>query len=113
MNPPFVKVSTVTMRRLMLSPIIRKRLHSPTRSLLHEKSGELLNQVSTVFGNLLSAETNDDMQELAKSIMPLLSEHGNNITLNEKLLHALKQYMTRKTRLILLPSKIVAGEGIQ
>ena len=56
-----------------------------------EKSGALLNRVSTVFGNLLSAETSDQMQAIAEKMMPLLSEHGNNITLNEKLFARIKQ----------------------
>ena len=55
-----------------------------------EKSGALLNQASTVFGNLLSAETNDEMQAIAERIMPQLSEHSNNITLNEKLFARIK-----------------------
>ncbi|MEL5893648.1 M3 family metallopeptidase [Bacteroides sp. GD17] len=58
--------------------------------LAYEKSGELLQRVNTVFGNLLSAETNDDLQELAKEIMPLMSEHENNISLNEKLFARIK-----------------------
>ncbi len=71
----------------------------------YEKSGELLNQVSTVFGNLLSSETNDDMQELAKSIMPLLSEHGNNITLNEKLFARIKAVYDQKDQANLTPEQ--------
>lgn len=55
-----------------------------------EKSGELLNRVTTVFGNLLSAETSDEMQTIAEKVMPLLSEHNNNITLNEKLFARIK-----------------------
>ena len=51
----------------------------------YECSGELLDRVQSVFGNLMSAETNDGMQALARTLMPLLSEHGNNISLNEKL----------------------------
>ena len=50
-----------------------------------ERSGDLLNRVSTVFGNLLSAETNDEMDALAEKVMPMLTEHSNNITLNEAL----------------------------
>jgi len=50
-----------------------------------ESSGKLLERVTTVFENLLSAETNDEMQELAKVLTPMLSEHGNNIALNEAL----------------------------
>ena len=55
-----------------------------------EKSGQLLHRVEVVFDNLLSAETNDAMQELAKELMPLLSEHANNITLNERLFERVK-----------------------
>ena len=65
----------------------------------YEKSGRLLNHVSNVFGNLLSAETDDDMQELAKTIMPLLSEHSNNVTLNEKLFARIKTVYQQKEQL--------------
>jgi len=58
--------------------------------LAYEESGELLQHVNTVFGNLLSAETSDELQELAKEIMPLMSEHENNISLNEKLFERIK-----------------------
>ena len=47
-----------------------------------EQSGKLLDKVTTVFSNMLSAETNDELQALAQKMMPLLSEHSNNITLN-------------------------------
>ena len=50
----------------------------------------MLQHVNTVFGNLLSAETSDELQELAKEIMPLMSEHENNISLNEKLFERIK-----------------------
>ena len=55
-----------------------------------EKSGARLDQVTTVFGNLLSAETNDEMQAIAERVMPKLSEHSNNISLNEKLFARIK-----------------------
>ena len=55
-----------------------------------ELSGERLDRVTTVFGNLLSAETNDDMQAIAERIMPKLAEHSNNITLNEQLFARIK-----------------------
>ena len=55
-----------------------------------EESGSLLNQVTNVFGNMLSAETNDEMQAIAERMMPLLSEHSNNITLNETLFARIK-----------------------
>ena len=64
-----------------------------------EESGELLDKVVAVFGNMLSAETNDDLQELAQKIMPLLSEHSNNITLNEKLFARVKEVYNQKETL--------------
>ena len=63
-----------------------------------EKSGGLLNRVSTVFGNLLSAETSDEMQAIAEKMMPLLSEHSNNITLNEKLFARIKTVYETKDK---------------
>ena len=62
----------------------------------YEKSGELLEKATTVFGNMLSAETNDDLQALAQKIMPLLSEHSNNIMLNEKLFARVKEVYAQK-----------------
>lgn len=56
----------------------------------YEKSGEMLQRVSSVFSNLLGAETNDELQELAKTIMPLMSEHANNISLNARLFARIK-----------------------
>ena len=56
-----------------------------------EKSGVLLDHVTNVFGNLLSAETSDELEALAERMMPRLSEHSNNISLNEKLFARIKQ----------------------
>ena len=56
----------------------------------YERSGKLLNTVSNVFGNLHSAETNDEMERLAQVLMPLLSEHDNNISLNPQLFARIK-----------------------
>lgn len=57
----------------------------------YERSGEFLNRVTAVFNNMLSAETNSDLQNLAKTIMPLLSEHSNDVSLNEKLFSRIKK----------------------
>ena len=66
-----------------------------------ERSGSLLERVTTIFGNLLSAETNDEMQELAEKMMPLLAEHNNSISLNEKLFARIKAVYDRKDQLTL------------
>lgn len=55
-----------------------------------EKSGSLLNKVSSPFYNLLGAETNDELQDIAQKLSPMMSEHSNAITLNEKLFKRVK-----------------------
>ena len=59
-----------------------------------EKDGEgyydLLDRVSSVFFNLLSAETNDEMDALAQKLSPVLTKHANDIRLNEKLFERIK-----------------------
>lgn len=50
-----------------------------------EYSGELLTKVSAVFYNLYSAETNDDLAKIANDVSPLLSEHSDNLYLNDKI----------------------------
>jgi Zn-dependent oligopeptidase len=53
-------------------------------------SGQELNRVSSIFFNLNSAETNDDIQKIAQDVSPLLSEFSNDIALNEKLFQRIK-----------------------
>lgn len=74
-----------------------------------ENSGELLDKVTPVFGNMLGAETSDELQALAQKLMPLLNEHSNNITLNEQLFARVKEvYQQKKTlKLNLEQSKLL------
>lgn len=48
-------------------------------------SGMELDRLASIFFNLNSAETNDEMQQIAQEVAPLLSELGNDILLNEAL----------------------------
>jgi peptidyl-dipeptidase Dcp len=64
-----------------------------------EKSGALLTKVVTPFFNLLGAETNDEMQTIAQKVSPMLSEHGNAITLNDKLFARVKAVYDAKDKL--------------
>lgn len=73
----------------------------------YENSGQLLEKVFTVFGNLLSAETNDEMQILAQKLMPLLSVHSNSISLNEKLFERVKAVYNQKEKLGLTAEQTV------
>lgn len=55
-----------------------------------EYSGETLAKVSRVFYNLNSANTNDELQAIAKELAPEISKHSDNISLNERLFARLK-----------------------
>ncbi|QCX40202.1 M3 family metallopeptidase [Aureibaculum algae] len=60
-------------------------------------SGYTLDRLSSIFFNLNSAETNDEIQKIAQEVSPLLSEFSNDIRLNEKLFERVKSvYDDRK-----------------
>src|SRR5699024_11227021 len=44
-----------------------------------EKSGRLLSRAASVFYNLASAHTNDQIQEIQKEMAPKLAAHSDNI----------------------------------
>jgi peptidyl-dipeptidase Dcp (EC 3.4.15.5). Metallo peptidase. MEROPS family M03A len=52
---------------------------------------DLLDRVSTVFFNLLSAETNDEMDALAQKMQPILTKHANDMRLNPQLFERIKR----------------------
>ena len=64
-----------------------------------EFSGQQLDRISSVFFNLNSAETNEEIQKIAQEISPLLSEFGNDITLNEALFKRVKSVYDQKDSL--------------
>jgi len=55
-----------------------------------EQSGRALNDVGSVFYNLMEADTNDDMQRIAEEISPMMTEVSMYISLNEKLFDRIK-----------------------
>ncbi len=59
----------------------------------------LLERVSTVFFNLLSAEANDDMEALAQKMEPILTQHANDIMLNKDLFERIKHVHRHHRRL--------------
>ena len=67
---------------------------------------DLLGRTSSVFFNLLSAETNDDMDELAQKMNPILTQHANDIRLNEKLFERIK-YVHRHHRRLTPEEKVL------
>jgi len=64
-----------------------------------EFSGQQLDRISSVFFNLNSAETNEEIQKIAQEVSPLLSEFGNDITLNEELFQRIKSVYEQKDSL--------------
>ncbi len=64
-------------------------------------SGAQLDRISNVFFNLNSAETNEEIQKIAQEVSPLLSEFGNDITLNEHLFTRVKSVYDQKDTLTL------------
>jgi oligopeptidase A len=62
-------------------------------------SGEKLNRITSIFFNLNSAETNDEIQQIAQEVSPILSAFGNDITLNENLFKRVKSVFDVKASL--------------
>ena len=58
-----------------------------------------LERVTTTFFNLLSAHTNDEMDALAQKMQPLLTEHSQNIMLNERYFQRVKAVKDQRLRL--------------
>jgi peptidyl-dipeptidase Dcp len=68
-------------------------------------SGDLLKKVSSVFFNLYSNNTNEGMEKIATEITPILSEHNDNIYLNEKLFTRVKILFDNRAKLALTPEQ--------
>ncbi|WP_400262767.1 M3 family metallopeptidase [Sphingobacterium sp. SG20118] len=62
-------------------------------------SGMPLDRLSNVFFNLHSAETNDELEQIAQDVAPKLSALGNDITLNFDLFKRIKQIYDQKEKL--------------
>jgi peptidyl-dipeptidase Dcp len=67
---------------------------------------DLLSRTSSVFFNLLSAETNDEMDALAQKMSPILTKHANDIRLNERLFERIK-YVHRHHRKLTAEEKML------
>jgi len=69
-------------------------------------SGDMLDRASSIFFNLHSAETNDEIQKIALEVSPLLSEFGNDIRLNKDLFERVKAVYNAKDTLDLTPEQV-------
>jgi len=68
-------------------------------------SGNALDRLSSIFFNLNSAETCEEMQKIAQEVSPLLTEFSNDITLNEDLFKRIKAVYEQKDSLNLTPEQ--------
>ena len=68
-------------------------------------SGNALDRLSSIFFNLNSAETCEEMQKIAQEVTPLLTEFSNDITLNEDLFKRIKAVYEQKDSLKLSPEQ--------
>lgn len=68
-------------------------------------AGQQLDRVTSVFFNLNSAETNDDIQKIAQEVSPMLSEFANDIRLNKALFERVKTVYEQKEQLELTPEQ--------
>jgi peptidyl-dipeptidase Dcp len=65
--------------------------------LTYDKAGKLLTKVGNVFYNIQGANTNEQIQNIARKLTPLMSKHNDDIALNEKLFAKIKAvYNQRK-----------------
>jgi len=62
-------------------------------------AGEALDRLSSIFFNLNSAETSDEMQKIAQEVTPLLTTFQNDIALNEALFERVKAVYDQKEQL--------------
>ncbi len=68
-------------------------------------SGDVLDRISSIFFNLNSAETNDEIQKIAQEVSPLLSEFGNDVRLNPDLFARVKTVYEQRDKLNLNPEQ--------
>ncbi|MEY4462506.1 MAG: hypothetical protein RLY98_1046 [Bacteroidota bacterium] len=68
-------------------------------------SGQTLDRLSSIFFNLNSAETSEEMQKIAQEVSPLLTAFSNDISLNESLFHRVKAVYDQKDELTLTPEQ--------
>lgn len=73
-------------------------------------SGASLTRTSGVFFNLNEAETNPEMQQIAREVTPLLTEYSNDITLNEQLFGRIKSVYDSADRSALTPEQAMLLE---
>ena len=122
---PFDKITLADYEEAMLEGIrredeqIEKTINDPEEptfenTLIREDEVEgrkhyydLLSRVESAFFNMLSAETNDEMDALAQKMSPILTKHANDISLNPKLFERIKAVHEKHRELTPEESKLL------
>ena len=75
-----------------IEAIVGSKEHPDFRNTIEalENTGDTLRRTTDVFYNLLSAETSDELDNLAQELSPVMTEHSNNISLNRALFDRIK-----------------------
>ena len=71
-----------------------------------EVSGQTLNNVAGIFFNLMEADTDDEMQQIAESVSPMLTEYSMYVSLNNDLFQRVKAVYEKKDELGLAPDQM-------
>ena len=72
----------------------------------YDRSGKLLEKVSSVFYALNGANTSPEMQEIARKLSPMLSKHSDDINLNPKLFERVKSIYSLRTNITYDPDQL-------
>ncbi len=64
-----------------------------------DRSGKLLNRTAGIFFNLMSSETNDELQQIAQEVSPMLTKFQNDIALDPMLFEGVKAVYDQKDQL--------------
>src|SRR5690606_14391301 len=70
-----------------------------------DRAGKLLGRTAGIFFNLVSAETSDELQQIAQEVSPLLTKYQNGTTLNPVLFERVKTVYNKKHNLSLNPEQ--------
>ena len=102
-TPPFDKIKPVHYLPAFISAISEAKMEVDAIALSKEdpnfentilaleRSGMTLSRISGIFFNILEADANKELQDIAKEVIPLLTNYQNYITLNELLFQRIKQ----------------------
>ena len=71
-----------------------------------EFSGETLNNVSSIFYNLLEADATPELQAIAEEISPMMTEYSMYVSLNEGLFERIRSVWDRRDSLGLEPDQL-------